>query len=298
MGVLAYKSMGWHGQTPVLGAHISIAGGVDKAIERGMSLGCNVIQLFTKNSNQWRGRPLRSDEIERFHALRKGSGISRLLAHDSYLINLASSDAGLRERSVRALIGEMDRCRTLNIPCIVLHPGSHPGVGEDKGIANIIDSLNIILDETHGWHIDIALENTAGQGSSIGYRLEHLRWIIEGARYKERIKVCLDSCHLLAAGYDIRTYEGYHEVMEEFDKLLGFERLACFHVNDSKKGPGSRVDRHEHIGKGCVGIEFFKSLMTDKRLGNVAKIIETPRERGLEDDRVNLKILRELSYFL
>ncbi|MBI5326821.1 MAG: deoxyribonuclease IV [Deltaproteobacteria bacterium] len=279
----------------LLGAHMSIAGGMDKAVERGMALSCTAIQLFTKNSNRWNGKTLQSDEVARFLELKKRSGISHVIAHDSYLINLASSSATLRAKSIAALIDEMERCRTLEIPYIVIHPGAHLGSGEDTGIKNITDSLDIILKRTDGWGVDIALETTAGQGTNIGYIFEHLCRIMSGVEEKDRVKTCLDSCHIFAAGYDIGTNEGYHKVANDFNRLIGFDNLVCFHVNDSKKGLGSRVDRHEHIGNGCIGKKFFELLMNDKRFKNIPKIIETPKDKDAKNDKVNLALLKKMA---
>ena len=278
----------------LLGAHVSIAGGMDKAIERGTFLSCTAIQLFTKNSNQWHSKPLTDDEVVRFNALRNESSIKLIIAHDSYLINLASGNSELREKSANALIGEMDRCRILEIPYIVIHPGAHLEIGEDEGIKNIINSLDIICVKTDGWGVDIALETTAGQGTNIGYRFEHLNRIIAGVKYTERIKTCIDTCHIFAAGYDISTAEGYEKVINEFNKLVGLDRLVCIHLNDSKKGLDSRVDRHEHIGKGCIGKEGFRFIMNDKRFNNVARIIETPKGKEMMEDKLNLTCLRKM----
>lgn len=279
----------------LLGAHMSIAGGVDKAIERGNQLSCTAIQLFTKNANQWKGKALNDEETGRFITLRKDSKISKIFAHDSYLINLASGSNALRTKSIYALVDEMERCRLLSISYIVMHPGAHLGIGEDEGIKNIVNSLTVILEKTHGWPVDIALETTAGQGTSIGYRFEHLSSIIDGVKDKERIKVCLDTCHIFAAGYDISTVEGYAHVMKEFDRIVGLDRLACFHVNDCKKGLGSRIDRHEHIGMGALGQLPFRLLMNDKRFENVPKIIETPKDKDMKNDRRNLAVLRKMA---
>ena len=279
----------------LLGAHMSIAGGDDKAIERGAALSCTAIQLFTKNANQWKGKPFEKKEIERFAALRKESNIFRILAHNAYLINLASSNNSLRTKSINALIDEMGRCMALSIPCIIIHPGAHLGAGEDEGIKNIINSLNIIMDKTGGWQLDIALETTAGQGTNIGYRFEHLARIIDGIKDKERIKVCLDTCHIFAAGYDISTTEGYYIVMKEFDRIVGIDRLICLHLNDCKREFGSRIDRHEHIGKGTLGALPFRLIMNDRRLGNIPKIIETPKDKDMKNDRRNLGVLRKMA---
>ena len=279
----------------LLGAHMSIAGGVDKAIERGAALSCTAIQLFTKNANRWKGKPFEKEEIERFAALRKESNIFRILAHNAYLINLASANNSLRVKSINALIDEMGRCMALSIPCIIIHPGAHLGAGEDEGIKNIINSLNIIMDKTGGWQLDIALETTAGQGTNIGYRFEHLARIIDGIKDKERVKVCLDTCHIFAAGYDISTAEGYAHVIKEFDRLVGIDRLVCLHLNDCKREFGSRIDRHEHIGKGTLGALPFRLIMNDRRLGNIPKIIETPKDKDMKNDRRNLGVLRKMA---
>ena len=279
----------------LLGAHMSIAGGVNKAIERGAALSCTAIQLFTKNANQWKGKPFAKEEIERFAELRKKSNIFRILAHNAYLINLASSNNSLRTKSINALIDEMGRCKALSIPCIIIHPGAHLGAGEDEGIKNIINGLNIALTKTNGWPVDIALETTAGQGTNIGYRFEHLSRIIDGIKDNERVKVCLDTCHIFTAGYDISFAEGYVNVMKEFDRIIGFDRLVCFHVNDCKKGLGSRIDRHEHVGKGTLGALLFRLIMNDRRFENIPKIIETPKGEDMKNDRRNLGVLRKMA---
>lgn len=278
----------------LLGAHMSIAGGVYKALEQGERLSCTAIQIFTKNANQWKGKSLEKEDIARFLSLRKKSNISKILAHDSYLINLASGSPALRTKSINALIDEMERCRMLSIPYIIIHPGAHLGISEDEGIKNIVNSLNVILEKTDEWPVGIALETTAGQGTSIGCRFEHLSRIIEGVQDKERIKVCLDTCHIFAAGYDISTAEGYDAVMQEFDRIVGIDRLVCFHVNDCKKGLGSRVDRHEDIGKGALGQLPFRLLMNDKRFADIPKIIETPKDKEMKNDKINLAVLRKM----
>ena len=279
----------------LLGAHMSIAGGVNKAIERGAALSCTAIQLFTKNANQWKGKPFAKEEIERFAELRKKSNIFRILVHNAYLINLASYNNSLRTKSINALIDEIGRCKALSIPCIIIHPGAHLGAGEDEGIKNIINGLNIALTKTNGWPVDIALETTAGQGTNIGYRFEHLSRIIDGIKDNERVKVCLDTCHIFTAGYDISFAEGYVNVMKEFDRIIGFDRLVCFHVNDCKKGLGSRIDRHEHVGKGTLGALLFRLIMNDRRFENIPKIIETPKGEDMKNDRRNLGVLRKMA---
>lgn len=281
-------------ETMLLGAHMSIAGGLENALSRGMSLSCTAIQLFTKNSNQWAAKAVTGEEAERFKSFRKKSGIRQIIAHDSYLINLASGNTELRKKSTNALINEMERCRVLEIPYIVAHPGAHTGAGEDEGIKNIVNSLDIICAKTDGWGIDIALETTAGQGTSIGHKFEHLNRIISEVRHNQRIKACIDTCHIFAAGYDIRTPDGYEKVVDEFNRLVGLDRLVCIHLNDSKKGLGCRVDRHEHIGKGFIGKDGFRLIMNDRRFSNVSRIIETPKGPDMKEDKINLKLLRKL----
>ncbi len=278
----------------LLGAHISISGGLDKAIDRGMSLSCTAIQLFTKNSSQWTGKTISAEEACRFKLLLKKSSIRQVIAHDSYLINLASGNAELRNRSTDALIDEMERCRLLGIPYIVTHPGAHTGIGEDGGIKNIIDSLDIIIAKTDGWGVDIALETTAGQGTNIGYRFEHLSRIITGVKHNHRIRTCIDTCHIFASGYDIRTPEGYEKVIEDFNQRIGLDSLVCIHLNDSKTVLNSRVDRHEHIGKGFIGKDSFRLIMNDRRFNDIARIIETPKGPDMKQDKINLRCLRRL----
>lgn len=280
-----------------LGAHMSIAGGVDKAFERAEKTGCNTFQIFLKNSNQWNAKPYLEEEISLFKKNRETTGIWPCVAHDSYLINLASSDRQVLYKSRLALQDEIYRASQLLIPFIVMHPGSHLGAGYEEGILRISESLNIIFNETEMHGVTILLETTAGQGTNIGCCFEHISGIIEKIELSEKIGVCLDTCHIFAAGYDISTYEGYIKTFEEFDAKIGLEKLKVVHLNDSKKGLGSRVDRHEHIGKGLLGLKLFEYLLNDERLKNVSMILETPKgydENGVDMDVVNLEILRKL----
>lgn len=278
----------------LLGAHMSIAGGVDLAIDRGEKIGCRVIQIFTKNSNQWRGKSLDGHVIERFKNKLEESPLSEVIAHDSYLINLASPEDDLRKRSFRAFFDEMERCRKLGIRLLVMHPGSHKGAGEKEGLRTITKEFNELLAMTDGWGVHIVVETTAGQGTNLGYRFEHIASIMDGVKARDRIQVCFDTCHVFAAGYDITREEGYHETMARFDSLIGFDCLVAFHINDSKKGCGSRVDRHEHLGKGAIGEAAFRLVMNDPRFAHIPKIIETPKGKEMEEDRVNLAFLRGL----
>jgi deoxyribonuclease IV len=275
------------------GAHMSIAGGVYRAFERGRAAGCRTIQIFLKNSNQWKAKILTDLDSTLFKDAQSKSGIKPVVAHDSYLINLASPDRPLRKKSIHAFIEEMNRANNLGIPYLVLHPGSHVGGGIEAGIERISEALKFAL-ETVEPPVSVVLENTAGQGSSLGYCFEHLAAIMERVPYPDRIGVCLDTCHLYAAGYDIRTEEGYKTTIRNFDRLIGVKKIRVFHVNDSKKELGSRVDRHAHIGRGCIGTEAFRCLVNDRRFAQVPKILETPKGPGFEEDIMNLATLRSL----
>ncbi|MGH8003617.1 MAG: deoxyribonuclease IV [Limisphaerales bacterium] len=279
---------------PLLGAHMSIAGGVFNAFFHGKSVGCNTIQIFVKSNNQWRAKPLSDEEVEKHHQLQKETGINPVVAHDSYLINAASQDKVLYAKSREALKIELERCQVLKIPYLVMHPGSHVGAGEKVGLVTIARALNEIFDELDDKGTKIALETTAGQGSNLGYKFEHLADIMGQVKQQNRMAVCLDTCHVFAAGYDLRTADGYKTVMAEFDRIVGLKHLAAIHCNDSKKGFGSRVDRHEHIGKGELGKEAFGFFLNDSRLEQVPKILETPKGPDYAEDKMNLKVLRSL----
>ena len=279
---------------PLLGAHMSIAGGVDKALLEGKKVDCDVIQIFTKSSRQWAAQPYSKEEIQNFLTNQKETGIITVIAHDSYLLNLGSPDEGLRKRSVRAFVDEMERCETLSIPYLIAHPGAHVGSGEEEGIKTIARSLDDIHASCPGYNVRIALEITAGQGSNLGYRFEQIRDMIDATKESDRLRVCFDTEHAFAAGYDIRTREGYERTFGEFDKVIGLKRLAAFHLNDSKKEFHSRVDRHEHIGKGHIGVEAFRLLMNDQRFWGIPMCLETPKGPDLKEDIENLTMLRSL----
>ncbi len=278
---------------PLIGAHMSIAGGIHKAFERGESVGCRTLQIFLKNSNRWDARPLSAEDRELFAAARARTGIGPVVAHDSYLINLASPDAALREKSLRAFMEEMGRANFLGVPYLVLHPGAHMGTGEREGCARVAAALDRALDEV-GPPVVPLLENTAGQGSTLGRSFEELASILDRVGAGDRVGVCFDTAHAFAAGYDLRTKRGYDAVMREFDRLIGVGRIRAFHVNDSKKGLGSRVDRHCDIGKGHLGLDPFGWLMNDRRFFAIPKILETPKGPELEEDRINLAVLESL----
>jgi len=279
---------------PLLGAHMSIAGGVGNALLEGKKVDCDAIQIFTKSSRQWASKPYSKEEIELFHINRKETGIGVVVAHDSYLLNMGSPDAALRSRSVAAFIDELERCEVLGVTHLIAHPGSHVGAGELDGIKTIAKSLDEVHKACPGYGVKVTLEITAGQGSNLGYRFEQIANIIDATQKSDRLRVCFDTEHAFAAGYDLRTRDGYERTFGEFDEIIGIERLAAFHLNDSKKEFNSRVDRHEHIGKGFIGVEAFRMLMNDKRFWGLPMCLETPKGPDLKEDRENLELLRSL----
>jgi deoxyribonuclease IV len=278
----------------LLGAHMSIAGGVHTAVERGISIGCTTMQMFVKNNNQWKGKELSDEDISTYKKLLRESSIGPVVVHDTYLINLCATDKQILQKSRAALKDELDRCETLGVEYLNFHPGSHVGAGEAEGIKRIAESLNIIHEETMGYRVKSVLETTAGQGTAIGYRFEQLREIIDAVAEQERMAVCMDTCHVFAAGYDISTERGYEKTFEDFDAIIGLGRLVAFHVNDSKRELGSHVDRHDHIGKGKIGKTGFRLLMNDDRFRLVPKILETPKGPEMKEDVKNMKTLKSL----
>ena len=277
-----------------LGAHMSISGGVDTAFDRGEQVGCNTMQIFTKNNNQWRDAPLKDKAVERYHTRQVETGIKPVVAHASYLLNLATPEDKLWYKSIDALVIEMERCDVLSIPYLVIHPGAHMGSGEEAGIVRIAQALSIAHDRLPGTQVKITLETTAGQGTNLGYRFEQLVAMIEGTKAKDRLAVCYDTCHTLAAGYDFRTPEGYAEVFQQFDEIIGLDRLTVFHFNDSKQDLGSRRDRHAHIGEGSVGLEGFRHILNDPRFEEIPMLLETPKSKDMHEDVENLARLRTL----
>jgi deoxyribonuclease-4 len=279
---------------PLLGAHMSIAGGVGNALLDGRKVDCDAIQIFTKSSRQWASKPYTKEEIEQFKINRRETGITSVVAHDSYLLNLGSPDAALRQRSVAAFIDELERCEVLGVTNLIAHPGAHVGSGEVEGIKTIAKSLDEVHTACRGYRVKVTLEITAGQGSNLGYRFEQVGAIMDATRENDRLRACFDTEHAFAAGYDIRTKDGYERTFGEFDDAIGLDRLAAFHLNDSKKEFHSRVDRHEHIGKGFIGVEAFRLLMNDKRFWGLPMCLETPKGPDLKEDRENLTLLRSL----
>jgi len=260
----------------------------------GKTVDCDAIQIFTKSSRQWAAKPYTKEEIELFNLNRKATAITTVIAHDSYLLNLGSPDDALRKRSLGGFIDELERCEILGVSNLVAHPGAHVGAGENEGIKTIARSLDEAHKACPGYHVKVTLEITAGQGSNLGYRFEQIAKMIDATKENDRLKVCFDTEHAFAAGYDIRTQEGYERTFTEFDEAIGIERLAAFHLNDSKKEFNSRVDRHEHIGKGHIGVEAFRFLVNDQRFWGLPMCLETPKGPDLKEDRENLTLLRSL----
>ncbi len=276
------------------GSHMSISGGCDLALTRAAEIGMESCQIFTKNERQWVAKPLDPDVVERFHANRAETGIDKLVAHDSYLINLASPDDALWEKSQVAFLDELSRCDQLGVPVLVTHPGSHVGSGVDAGVRRVAEAINRI----HGLRPDgpamTLLETTAGQGNSLGRTFDEIRAIIDLVEDDARVGVCLDTCHIFAAGYDLRDAATYEATMTAFGEIIGFERLKALHLNDSKFGLGERKDRHAHIGEGELGLEAFRLVVNDSRLDGIPGILETEKGNDGDDDRRNLATLRGL----
>jgi deoxyribonuclease IV len=282
---------------PLLGSHLSIAGGYYKAVEAAAELRMDCVQIFTKNNNQWKGKPLSDDDISRFRDAVARTGIRMPCAHDSYLINLASPDESLWTKSLDAFVIELERAEALGLAGVVMHPGSCVGTCEEEGIARVVTALDTAIKKTEGLSVEIWLETTAGQGSSLGHRFEHLRVILDGLGMSRRVGVCIDSCHLFAAGYPLSKPADYATTMRQFDQIVGVDRIRAFHLNDSKREFGSRVDRHEHIGKGHLGREAFRNILNDPRFAEIPMYLETAKGvvNGRSLDAVNLAILRRLA---
>jgi deoxyribonuclease IV len=278
----------------LLGAHMSTSGGIHRAVDRATSIGCTALQVFTKNNNQWNAKPLKEEEIKNYKTKITDSRITPVVAHDSYLINLCALNPDILQKSRAALIDELNRCEQLGIQLLNFHPGSHGGAGEEEGIKRIIESLDLVHEKTKGFKVMSVVETTAGQGTAVGHRFEHLERIVNGVDDSKRMAVCIDTCHIFAAGYELRTEAGYEKTFREFDDIVGISQLAVFHCNDSKKEFDSHVDRHEHIGKGAIGVAGFSFLMNDDRFATIPKILETPKSEDLHEDLENIRILKSL----
>ncbi len=303
MGVAA-ATKGSRDRGPRLGAHKSIAGGMPLAVERAASVGATALQVFVKSPNQWAARPFLGGETRAFRAAARAAGLDRhTVAHASYLVNLASPDDALWPRSVEAFREEMERCAALGIPLLVVHPGSHVGEGREEGSRRVVKALDALFDArplqglrpaavTSGF--GVLLEVTAGQGASLGSSFEEIAWILGRASSGSRLGVCFDTCHALAAGYEFRDARSYRETFAAFDRTVGIARIRAFHLNDSKGGLGSRLDRHAHIGRGEIGLEAFRLILADRRFRGLPMVLETPKGQDLAEDRENLAILRAM----
>jgi deoxyribonuclease-4 len=264
------------------------------AIERACSIDCTAMQIFVKNNMQWFARPLTRAEISSFLQHHQRGLLGAVFAHANYLINLAATNPQFHANSIQALSEELIRADQLELPFLVMHPGAHLGAGEEAGLEKIVASIDLVHRKLAKIKTKIALETTAGQGSCLGHTFEQIAYILENVRQSERLCVCLDTAHVFAAGYDIHNEAGFRKMFRQFDRTVGLERLAAIHLNDSKTGRGSRVDRHEHIGKGQIGLEAFRVIMRDRRFRKIPKVLETPKQKNLQEDVANLKTLRGL----
>lgn len=282
---------------PLFGAHMSVAGGLHNALLIAQAHKCDTVQLFTKNNNQWNARKLTEKDIRTFKRTLRQTRLRFPTAHNSYLINLASPDEMLYRRSIEAFVIEVQRAEQLGLKYLVMHPGAHVGSGEEAGIARVAEALNEVHQRCPGFRVQVLLETTAGQGTCLGHRFEHLADILARVDDSQRLGVCFDTCHVFAAGYALAPESEYQATLRAFDKLIGLRWLKAFHINDSLKPLGSRVDRHAHLGKGCLGVEPFRLLVNDPRFRNKPMILETPKEETMDSDMdtINLGFLRGLA---
>ncbi len=279
---------------PYLGAHMSIAGGLHLAFDRLEKIRGRALQIFTKNQRQWKETRLSPESVELFRRKWDEAGRIPVAAHDVYLINLAAPQSEIESKSISGFAEELRRCAALGIPYLIMHPGAHVGEGIEPGLERLVKNLDRALETAETDSVSVLIENTAGQGSSLGWNFEQINFIIGASRYGKKMGVCFDTSHGFAAGYDIRTKDAYRETMDLFDKTVGLERLKFFHLNDTRKGLGSRVDRHEHIGKGKIGMEGFRLLLNDPRFKNHPMVLETPKGKEMAEDLENLAVLRSL----
>jgi deoxyribonuclease-4 len=280
---------------PLFGAHLSIAGGHHRALLEAQSRGFDTVQLFTRNATQWQTRELTEEQVRLFRRTHRQTGLRQPSAHASYLINLASPREDLYRRSVEAFVIEMQRAERLGLRYLVIHPGSHGGTDEKAGLGHVTRALDEVHCRCPAYRVQILLETTAGQGHSLGHRFEHLAWILDHVADPDRLGVCFDTCHVFAAGYPLAPEEHYQATLRAFDRLIGLKRLRMFHVNDSCKPCGSRIDRHAHIGQGCLGLDAFRLLVNDRRFRARPMILETPKQdNGRDKDVENFGILRSL----
>ncbi|MGB9814560.1 MAG: deoxyribonuclease IV [Thermoplasmata archaeon] len=276
----------------IIGGHMSIGEGFSKIPERASSIGLNSAQVFTKNQRQWISKPLDREDVKSYLINKDRFGLLITVAHASYLVNLAAPDDEKWEKSIKSMEHEMERCSELKIPYLIFHPGAHMGKGEDYGLKRIIDAIDRILDESNVKDVNITLETTAGQGTNLGYRFEQIAYIIDHVSDHKRVNVCMDTCHIFAAGYELRSERGYNKTMDEFEEKIGFKNLVAVHLNDSERALGSRVDRHAQIGYGYIGREGFKNILSDKRFEKIPLILETPGGEELYPQ--DLKVIKEI----
>lgn len=277
-----------------LGAHMSIAGGLHNAFERAQQVDSDAVQIFTKNQRQWNAKPIADEDAELFRERQKETGIHPVVAHNSYLVNMASPKDDLWEKSVVAQRDELERCELLGVPYLVSHPGAHTGSGREAGIKQIIKALDRLHEELPGYNVMTLLETTAGQGTSIGGSFEDIAELIAGVAHPERLGVCMDTCHIFVAGYDCRTPDTYAETMQKFNEIIGLDKLLAIHLNDSKGELGSNRDRHDYIGHGEIGVQGFRNFMNDQRLKDLPGLLETDKSEDLHEDREAIELLRSL----
>jgi deoxyribonuclease-4 len=279
---------------PQFGAHMSIAGGLAKAVDRIKKIDGEALQIFTRNQRQWFVPPLRPAESLSFQKAWQEWGRLPVAAHDSYLINLANPEKSAAVRAINAFADELHRCHLLEIPYLIMHPGAHLGRGTQSGLTTLTANLDRAIEQTTADTVTILLETTAGQGTGLGSQFKELAHVLEHSRHSARLGICLDTCHIFAAGYDISSRKGYEKTVNECKRYIGLDRLKFFHINDSKQECGSRVDRHTHIGRGHIGLDGFKRLVNDPRFADHPMVLETPKGRDLLEDRMNLAVLRKL----
>jgi deoxyribonuclease IV len=277
------------------GAHMSASGGVWRALQRGRGIRCEIVQVFVKNNMQWLGKPFSAEDVALYASERKAGPFASVFAHAGYLINLGAQASENRDRSIQSLVQEVQLATQLGLPFLVLHPGAHLGAGEAAGIKQIVGGLDEVCSMTKKSPVRLALENTAGQGTCLGNKIKHLAAIFDGVKRADRLGVCLDTAHFFAAGYDVRTPKGWNAAIREVGSLIGLKQILAFHLNDSKTELGSRVDRHEHIGKGKIGKEAFRHIVTDARFKNHPGCLETPKSEDMHEDVQNLRLLRLLA---
>ena len=276
-----------------LGAHESVSGGLHLAFERIKRVGGDALQIFTRNQRQWIPAELKTEEVRLYKKAHRESGEMIVASHGSYLVNFATGKEELLQKSTLAFVLELQRCQQLGIPYVVLHPGSHGGDGVEAGLNRFVAGIDSAIEQSKT-EVEVLVETTAGQGTGLGRSFQELAYILQNSRYSSQLGVCVDTCHIFAAGYDIRSAEEYNATIDELDNHVGLQRVKFFHLNDSKKELGSRVDRHEHIGKGAIGLSGFKNLLNDPRFAGLPMTLETPKSDDLEEDRENLRTLRSL----